>query len=79
MTLRPALVSQAIVVRPDSPLTRVQTLRYKTIAVNFHAGSHYLTLQLLEGFMEREAIQVCTADAQDAIGRCGRAGSMPRR
>ena len=58
VTLRPALVSQAIVVRPDSPITHVQALRHKTIAVNFHAGSHYLTLQLLEGFMEREAIRV---------------------
>jgi NitT/TauT family transport system substrate-binding protein len=58
VTLRPALVSQAIIVRPDSPLTHVQALRHKTIAVNFHAGSHYLTLQLLEGFMEREAITV---------------------
>jgi NitT/TauT family transport system substrate-binding protein len=56
--LRPAVVSQAIIVRPDSPITHVQALRHKPIAVNFHAGSHYLTLQLLEGFMEREAITV---------------------
>jgi NitT/TauT family transport system substrate-binding protein len=35
-----------------------QALRNKTIAVNFHAGSHYLTLQLLEGFMAREDIKV---------------------
>jgi NitT/TauT family transport system substrate-binding protein len=58
VTLRPAIVSQAVVVRPDSPITHVQALRHKPIAVNFHAGSHYLTLQLLEGFLEREAIQV---------------------
>jgi NitT/TauT family transport system substrate-binding protein len=56
--LRPAVVSQAIVVRPDSPLTHVQALQHRPIAVNFHAGSHYLTLQLLEGFMERTAITV---------------------
>jgi NitT/TauT family transport system substrate-binding protein len=56
--LRPAVVSQAIIVRPDSPITHVQALRHRPIAVNFHAGSHYLTLQLLEGFMEREAITV---------------------
>jgi NitT/TauT family transport system substrate-binding protein len=56
--LRPAIVSQAIIVRPDSPITHVQALRHRPIAVNFHAGSHYLTLQLLEGFMEREAITV---------------------
>ena len=58
VTLRPAIVSQAIVVRPDSSITHVQALRHQPIAVNFHAGSHYLTLQLLEGFLEREAIQV---------------------
>ena len=58
VTLRPAIVSQAVVVRPDSPITHVQALRHKPIAVNFHAGSHYMTLQLLEGFLEREAIQV---------------------
>lgn len=56
--LRAAVACQAIFVRPDSTITHPQALRHKTIAVNFHAGSHYLTLQLLEGFMEREAIRV---------------------
>jgi NitT/TauT family transport system substrate-binding protein len=58
VTRRPAIVSQAIVVRPDSPITHVQALRQQPMAVNFHAGSHYLTRQLLEGFLEREAITV---------------------
>ena len=48
--------------RPSSsgptPRSPTQALRHRPIAVNFHAGSHYLTLQLLEGFMEREAITV---------------------
>jgi NitT/TauT family transport system substrate-binding protein len=56
--LRAAVACQAIFVRPDSAITHPQALRHQTIAVNFHAGSHYLTLQLLEGFMEREAIRV---------------------
>src|SRR5918992_260196 len=56
--LRAAVACQAIFVPPDSAITHPQALRHKTIAVNFHAGSHYLTLQLLEGFMEREAITV---------------------
>src|SRR5262245_59464036 len=56
--LRAAVACQAIFVPPDSAITHPQALRRKTIAVNFHAGSHYLTLQLLEGFMEREAIRV---------------------
>jgi NitT/TauT family transport system substrate-binding protein len=56
--LRAAIACQTILVRPDSPITHPQALRNKTIAVNFHAGSHYLTLQLLEGFMAREDINV---------------------
>src|SRR5262245_18487397 len=56
--LRAALACQATCVRADSALPPPPALRAKTIAVNFHAGSHYLTLQLLEGFMEREAIRV---------------------
>jgi NitT/TauT family transport system substrate-binding protein len=54
---RPAVVSHAIFAPPDSPIVEAKDLRDKTIAVNFHAGSHYITLQLLEGFMERDAIK----------------------
>lgn len=56
--LRPAVASQGIFVRPDSDITHPQALRNRTIAVNFHAGSHYLTLQMLEGFMARDEIKV---------------------
>jgi NitT/TauT family transport system substrate-binding protein len=49
INLRAAIACQSIFVRPGSPITHPQALRQKTIAVNFHAGSHYLTLQLLEG------------------------------
>jgi NitT/TauT family transport system substrate-binding protein len=56
--LRPAIAVQGIFVPPGSPITHPQALRNKTIAVNFHAGSHYLTLQMLEGFMERNEIKV---------------------
>jgi NitT/TauT family transport system substrate-binding protein len=54
---RPAVVSHAIFVRPDSPIVEAKDLRNKTIAVNFHAGSHYISLQLLEGFIDRDAIK----------------------
>ena len=57
VSLRPAVASQGIFVRPDSPITVPQDLRNKTVAVNFHAGSHYLTLQMLEGFMDRSEIK----------------------
>lgn len=54
---RPAIASHAIFVRPDSPVEEPMDLRNRAIAVNFHAGSHYLTLQVLEGFMAREEIK----------------------
>ena len=57
LNLRPALASQAIFARPDSDITHPSALRNKTVAVNFHAGSHYLMLQLLEGFMPRDEIK----------------------
>ena len=55
---RAAVVSQAILVRPDSPYIHPQDLRNVPVAVHFHAGSHYLTLQMLEGFLAREEIKV---------------------
>ena len=58
VALRPAVASQAIFVPPGSPITHPPDLRNKTVAVNFHAGSHYLTLHLLEGFLAREEIRV---------------------
>ena len=58
ITLRPAIVSQAIFVRPDSSITHPAMLRNRTVAVNFHAGSHFLALQMLEGFMSRDEIKV---------------------
>jgi NitT/TauT family transport system substrate-binding protein len=55
---RSAIVSQAIIVRADSPYTHAQDLRNVRVGVHFHAGSQYLTLQMLEGFLLREEIKV---------------------
>jgi NitT/TauT family transport system substrate-binding protein len=55
---RSAVVSQAIIVRPDSPYIHPQDLGDVPVAVHFHAGSHYLTLQMLEGFLPRNEIKV---------------------
>jgi NitT/TauT family transport system substrate-binding protein len=55
---RAAVVSQAIMVRADSPYIHPQDLRNVPVAVHFHAGSHYLTLQMLEGFLSRDEIKV---------------------
>jgi NitT/TauT family transport system substrate-binding protein len=48
---RAAVATQAIVVRADAPYNVPQDLRGKTVAVNFHAGSHYITLSMLGGSM----------------------------
>jgi NitT/TauT family transport system substrate-binding protein len=48
----------AIVVRPDSPVHTAQQLANRTVGVPFYAGTHYLALHLLEGFLPRELIKV---------------------
>jgi NitT/TauT family transport system substrate-binding protein len=48
---RAAIATQAIVVRADSPCNVPADLRRRTVAVNFHAGSHYITLVMLGGAM----------------------------
>ena len=59
---RRAIVTYAaIVVRPDSPVYTPQQLAGRTVGVPFYAGTHYLALHLLEGFMPRELINVCSA------------------
>jgi NitT/TauT family transport system substrate-binding protein len=55
---RAARASQAIIVRPDSPVLIPQDLANVPIGVNFHHGSHYVALQLLEGFLPRDEIKV---------------------
>ncbi len=51
----------AIVVPPDSPAFTPQQLAHRTVGVPFYFGTHYLALQLLEGFLPRDAIKVCHA------------------
>ena len=58
---RPAVSTQAMMVRPDAPMNYPQELRNKTVGVNFHAGSHYLALMFLEGFLTRDEIKVVHA------------------
>ena len=55
LSKRSAVATQAIVVRGDSPYNVPSDLRGKTVAVNFHAGSHYITLSMLGGAMNRKA------------------------
>lgn len=64
---RSAIVTQAIFSAPGSKFTHPQTLRNQKVAVRFHAGSHYITLQLLEGFLKREEIKVISGSHIDAL------------
>jgi NitT/TauT family transport system substrate-binding protein len=50
----------AIVVRPDSPVYTPQQLAYRKVGVPFYFGTHYLALHMLEGFLTREQIVVCS-------------------
>src|SRR3954452_18026386 len=59
---RRAIVTYAaIVVRPNSPVYTPQQLAGRTVGVPFYAGTHYLALHLLEGFLPRDQINVCRA------------------
>jgi NitT/TauT family transport system substrate-binding protein len=59
---RRAIVTYAaIVVRPDSPVYTAQQLANRTVGVPFYAGTHYLALHMLEGFLPRDLIKVCRA------------------
>ncbi len=59
---RRAIVTYAaIVVRPESPVYTPQQLAGRTVGVPFYAGTHYLALHLLEGFLPRDQINVCRA------------------
>jgi len=55
---RPAIVCQGIYVLPDSPVNAPVQLAGKTVGVQFHQGSHYATLMMLEGFLGREEMRV---------------------
>jgi NitT/TauT family transport system substrate-binding protein len=58
---RAIIAHGAIVVAPWSDVYTPQQLAYKTVGVPFHAGTHYLSLLMLEGFLPREAIKTCLA------------------
>ena len=53
---RAIITYAAIVVRPDSPVYTPQQLAGRTVGVPFYAGTHYLALHLLEGFLPRDQI-----------------------
>jgi NitT/TauT family transport system substrate-binding protein len=54
---RPAMVCQGIYVRPESPVNAPIQLAGKTVGVQFHQGSHYATIAMLQGFLSRDEIR----------------------
>jgi NitT/TauT family transport system substrate-binding protein len=54
---RAAVATQAIVVAGDSPYNIPSDLHDVVVGVNMHAGSHYVALSLLEGYLPREEIR----------------------
>jgi ABC-type nitrate/sulfonate/bicarbonate transport system substrate-binding protein len=47
-----------IMVPPESPITRAEQLAGQEIAVGYHSGSHFTTIQALEPFVAREDISL---------------------
>jgi NitT/TauT family transport system substrate-binding protein len=59
---RRAIVTySALVVAPDSPVYTPQQLANRVIGVPFYFGTHYIALHMLEGFLPRELIKLCSA------------------
>ena len=59
---RRAIVAySALMVRPDSPVYTPQQLANKLIGVPFYFGTHYIALHMLEGFLPRDMIKLCSA------------------
>ncbi len=50
----------AIAVRPESQVYTPQQLAYRKVGVPFYFGTHYLALHMLEGFLTRDEIVVCS-------------------
>jgi NitT/TauT family transport system substrate-binding protein len=57
---RSVVTFAAIIVRPDSPVFTPQQLAHRKVGVPFYFGTHYLALHMLEGFLTRDQIVVCS-------------------
>jgi NitT/TauT family transport system substrate-binding protein len=47
-----------VMVPPDSPIREPRELAGQDVAVGYHSGSHFTTLQALEPFLDREQIKL---------------------
>ena len=57
----PVVAVMALFAHKDSDITYPQKLRGKPVGVQFHAGSHYAAIQMLEGFLEPGEIEIVHA------------------
>src|SRR6185437_16163051 len=59
---RRAIVSYAaLCVAPDSPVYTPQQLANRVIGVPFYFGTHYIAIHMLQGFVRRNEIKLCSA------------------
>ena len=58
---RAIIAYAAMVVRGDLPVYTPQQLANKVIGVPFYFGTHYIALHMLQGFVRREEIKLCSA------------------
>src|ERR1700756_614586 len=69
VALGAAMSSFAIVVRPDSKAYEPEMLKNVPIAVTPNNGSHFTTLKIMEGFLQKEHVKTTTAGSMpQAIG-----------
>jgi NitT/TauT family transport system substrate-binding protein len=58
MGRRAIVTYAAVVVRPTSEVYTAQQLAGRSVGVPFYAGTHYLALHLLSGFLNRDLINI---------------------
>jgi NitT/TauT family transport system substrate-binding protein len=58
---RAIIAYAALMVAPDSPVYTPQQLAGRLIGLPFYFGTHYIALHMLEGFLPRDLIKVCSA------------------
>ncbi len=63
---RSIITCAAIMVGPDSKVETPQQLAGKMIGLPYYFGTHYLALQMLEGFVPRDMVETCRASNNSA-------------
>ncbi len=59
---RRAIISySAMMVAPGSPIYTPQQLANKVIGVPFYFGTHYIAIHMLQGFVRRDEVKLCSA------------------